>query len=130
MITITTGMIKTFEESHEKYDFIYNKHLEIPSNDTYSEIGKKIHALINYSLKNFNIENIINTLDTPENKEVKFLWENYEALNIKNCIESEFTFTIPFNKKIKLSGRVDAIRKIDDCYEILDWKTGKSSNIN
>lgn len=130
MINITPGMIKAFEECPQKYELIYNRHVEIPSDDTYTETGKNIHSLINYYFKEKNITKIIKTLDNPENKDIKILWENFISLNIKNCYASEFTFNVPFGKDFKLTGRTDAIRKTVNGYEILDWKTGQSKNID
>ena len=130
MIIITAGMIKTFEECPIKYNLIYEKHLEIPSNDEYAEKGKKLHALINYYIKGYDIKNLIKSLENDENKELYKLWNTFLSLDINMCEESEFSFSVPFDENIKIAGRTDAIRKIGNKYEILDWKTGKSENIN
>jgi len=128
--TITAGMIKAFEECPAKFDLIYNQHVEIPSNDEFAEKGKKLHALINYSLKKSDITKMLTVLDKPENADLKALWDNFTALGIEDCEESEFTFYTPLTETIRLTGRTDAIRKTENGYEILDWKTGKSSNID
>ncbi len=130
MIIVTSGMLKAFEECPQKYNLIYNEQLEIPSNTEFSDIGKEIHALINYKLKGFDITKQLRTLNSPENKELYHLWQNFVDFKTDKVEKSEFTFTIPFSEKIKLTGRVDAIRKCENNYEILDWKTGSSQNIN
>ena len=129
MITLTAGMIKTFAESPSKYEMVYVRHVEIPSDDTFSEIGKQIHALINYRLKGSNIDKILTVLDEPENSDLKVLWNNFLLLDIEKCEESEFTFNVPLTDEIRLTGRLDALRKTEKGYEILDWKTGSSKNI-
>lgn len=129
MQIITTGMIKSFEECPIKYDLIYKKNVEIPSDDEFAEKGKKIHTLINYKFKNSDITKFVQLLEQEENADLKTMWDNFLSLNINNCIESEFTFNVPLLQNIRLAGRTDTIIKTDKGYEILDWKTGKSSNI-
>ncbi len=130
MLVITSGMLQSFCECSQKYNLIYNEHLDIPSNLDFPEVGKKIHALINYKFKGFDIEKQLQILNFPENKELYILWQNFLDFKIDTVENSELTFTIPLNQNIKLTGRVDAIRKVNDCFEILDWKTGASKNIN
>jgi len=130
MIAVTSGMLKTFLECPQKYNLIYNEQVEIPSDTEFSDIGKKIHALINYKFKGFDIRKQLQSLHLPENKTLSDLWQNFLSFEVNEVEKSEFTFTVPFNKKIILTGRVDAIRKVNNNYEILDWKTGNSKNIN
>lgn len=130
MIVVTSGMLKTIEECPQKYNLIYNQHVEIPSDNTFSDVGKEIHALINYKFKGFDITKQLSVLSQVENKLLRDLWQNFSDLNINNVEKSEFTFNVPFNEKITLTGRVDAIRKNKDGFEILDWKTGSASNLN
>lgn len=123
-------MLQAFFECPQKYNLLYNEHVEIPSDIEFSEIGKKIHALINYKFKGFNIDKQLKVLNFPENKELYSLWQNFSDFQINSVEMSEFTFTVPLTDKIKLTGRVDAIRKVNNGFEILDWKTGSSKNIN
>ena len=60
---------------------------------------------------------------------MKVLWDNFLLLDIEKCEESEFTFNVPLTDEIRLTGRLDALRKTEKGYEILDWKTGSSKNI-
>lgn len=130
MLKITSGMIKAFIECPQKYNLIYNNHIEIPSKNIESEIGKKIHALINYKYKNFAIDKITKNLIKPTNIEIKKLWDNFLTLNINKVEESEYTFDIQLETEIRLTGRIDALKKENEKYEILDWKTGKSENLS
>ena len=130
MIAVTSGMLKTYLECPQKYNLIYNEQVEIPSDTEFSEIGKKIHALINYKFQGFDIRKQLQLLDLEENKNLYSLWQNFLSFNIDTVEKSEFTFTAPFSEKIKLTGRVDAIRKVNNGFEILDWKTGNSKNID
>ena len=130
MKTYSAGMLKTFIECPQKFSLIFNEHLEIPNDNTFAEIGKQIHSLINYKLSNLDIEKMSGSLDNPENAELKRLWENFVGFNIKDTFASEYTFNVILNSQTRLTGRVDAIRKDDLTIEILDWKTGSSKNID
>lgn len=130
MIAVTSGMLKTYLECPQKYNLIYNEQVEIPSDTEFSEIGKKIHALINYKFQGFDIRKQLQLLNLEENRNLYSLWQNFLSFNIDTVEKSEFTFTVPFSEKIKLTGRVDAIRKVNNGFEILDWKTGNSKNID
>ncbi len=130
MIVVTSGMLKTIEECPQKYNLIYNEHVETPSDSAFSDVGKEIHALINYKFKGFDITKQLSILSRAENKLLRDLWQNFSDLNINNVERSEFTFNVPFDENFVLTGRVDAIRKNNQDVEILDWKTGRSDNIN
>ena len=130
MKTYSAGMLKTFTECPQKFSLIFNEHLEIPNDNTFAEIGKQIHSLINYKLSNLDIEKMSGSLDNPENAELKRLWENFVGFNIKDTFASEYTLNVILNSQTRLTGRVDAIRKDDLTIEILDWKTGSSKNID
>lgn len=130
MIVVTSGMLKVIEECPQKYNLIYNEHVETPSDSAFSDIGKEIHALINYKFKGFDITKQLSILSRAENKLLRDLWQNFSDLNINNVERSEFTFNVPFDENFVLTGRVDAIRKNNENFEILDWKTGSSENIN
>lgn len=130
MIAVTSGMLKTYLECPQKYNLIYNEQVEIPSDTEFSEVGKKIHALINYKFQGFDIRKQLHLLDLEKNRNLYSLWQNFLSFNIDTVEKSEFTFTVPFSAKIKLTGRVDAIRKVNNGFEILDWKTGNFKNID
>lgn len=130
MITYSAGMLKTFWECPVKYGYIFEEHIDIPSDDKYAVTGKKIHALINYFLKKSDIKKMIKSLENAKNSDLLTLWNNFLSFNTDNVIESEYTFNVLLNEKNKLTGRVDAIAKNGECIEIFDWKTGKPKNIN
>lgn len=130
MIAVTSGMLKTYLDCPQKYNLIYNEQVEIPTDTEFSETGKKIHALINYKFQGFDIRKQLQSLNLDENLNLYALWQNFQSFNIDTVEKSEFTFTVPFSKKIILTGRVDAIRKVNNGFEILDWKTGNSKNID
>lgn len=130
MITYTAGMLKTFLECPIKYSCIFEEHIDIPSDDKFAVTGKKIHALINYFFKKSDIKKMIISLENKNNSELLQLWNNFLSFKINNVLESEYTFNILLNEKNKLTGRVDAIAQNGECIKILDWKTGKSENIN
>lgn len=129
MLVVTSGMLKTFRECPYKYNLIYKEQVEIPLHSEFTEVGEIIHTLINYKYKGFDIAKQLQVLNLPENIHLFELWQNFLSYKIDTVEKSEFSFTVPFFNKIILTGRVDAIRKIDDRFEILDWKTGSSANI-
>ena len=130
MLIVSSGALKTYKECPQKYNLIYNKHVEIPSDNKFAENGKKIHALINYKLKGADTENFEKSLNEQENKELKTLWKNFLQTDISNIEKSELAFELPLTEDIKLTGRIDALRQNNGKYEILDWKTGKPENVN
>lgn len=127
MKTITVGMIKSFLECPYKYNFIYNEHLDFPSDDVQAEMGKKLHSLINYYYKGYNISKIIKADLFKKDEQLTVLWQNFLNSAPKNVINSEFVFNTKLSDNYRLTGRVDALQKTSDGYAILDWKTGKSS---
>lgn len=126
----TAGMLKSFLDCPQKFRCIFEEHIEIPADDSFSLTGKKIHSLIYYFLKGEDISKMKECLKLPKNKDLSALWENFLSFNVKNIIESEYTFNVVLNSETIISGRVDAIRKDGKNIEILDWKTGSSKNIN
>ncbi|MGN0014428.1 MAG: PD-(D/E)XK nuclease family protein [Candidatus Gastranaerophilaceae bacterium] len=130
MITYSAGMLKTFLECPIKYGYIFEEHINIPSDDKYTNTGKKIHSLINYFFKKSDIKKMTNALENDKNTELSTLWNNFLSFKTENVIESEYTFNVLLNEKSKLTGRVDAIAQNGENIEILDWKTGSSKNIN
>lgn len=111
------------EEFYNKY--ILNLELIVQNNDI--KLGNKFHNLICYYLKNHEIKKFENALNDKE----KILWENIKNSKIAILAKSagEKFIEQPFfikeyieNKPFYLTGRFDAIVKIDDKYIILDWK--------
>lgn len=121
--TFSAHMLKTFVECPKKYKLMYENGLSIPQNKKAAEEGKKIHALINYSLQGFNTTKLSETLSQNENE----MWKNFVELDIKksDLFASEYGFNVKLDT-YWLNGRIDAIIKKEDNYTIYDWKTGKS----
>lgn len=130
MKTYTAGMLKTFLECPQKFKYIFEEHIDIPTDDKYAVSGKKIHALINYFFKKSDINKMLKSLENNDNSDLLTLWNNFLSFKINNVFESEYTFNVILNEETKLTGRVDAIAQNGECFEILDWKTGNSKNIH
>ncbi len=125
--TISANMMKLFQECPKKFYLTYKEGITIPQNNSSSEKGKNLHALINYYLKGFNIDKIKKALSAEELQ----LWNNFLSLKIKpaNLFESEYSFNVKIANKNTdrywwLNGRIDAIIKSGEHYTIYDWKTG------
>lgn len=120
--TYSSNMLKTFEECPKKYFFQYIENIQIPQSTKSADIGKNIHALINYYFRGFDINKIVNSLSQQE----KTLWQNFINLGMKkeDIYKSEYSFNVKINENNWLTGRIDAIIKTSDKYHIYDWKTG------
>jgi len=116
----------TWQTCPKKYYYKYIKELKYPEFHNDYELGKSIHALIDYHLRGFNVEHL---LKGSENKIID-RWnsiKNHPILN-KKIIKTEWSF----NTNLKgtpywLIGRIDAIFFDEEIgkYIIADWKTGK-----
>lgn len=115
----TINMLKTASKCLKKYDFLYNQKIRLPEHNTSVNTGSRIHALINFYLKNQSIEKLLSALDSSE----MLLWANFLDLQLKNPRESEFSFLVRFDG-IWLSGRMDALFFENGKITIADWKTG------
>ena len=116
------NMLKTFETCPKKFDFKYNQSVNMPVNDTIFESGKNIHAIASYFLNGNDINKFENILTSKESEMWNFLksikYFSYELVNTEynlNVKKGDYTF----------GGRLDALFKNNDCYYILDYKTGK-----
>ena len=125
----TSGMLKAYTECPAKYNLIYNDQVQIPSDNSYAEIGNQIHALINYYYKGHDINNMTGFVDSGKVPVLKELWDNFLEIKPENVIESEYVFNIKLSVNTMLTGRVDGIFKSGKNIIIADWKTG-SENIN
>lgn len=120
--TYSSNMLKTFEECPKKYFLQYIENIQTPQSTKSAETGKNIHALINYYFNGFDVTKIVNSLSQQE----KTLWQNFISLGIKkeDIYKSEYSFNVKINENNWLTGRIDAIIKINGEYHIYDWKTG------
>lgn len=128
MKIITAGMIKSFIDCPQKYNFIYNEHLDFPSDDVQAETGKKLHSLMNYYYKGYDISKIIES-DLFKKDEL-VLWRNFLEAKSENVVATEYSFNTKLADNYRLTGRVDALQRTVDGYSVLDWKTGKSQAIS
>lgn len=89
-------MLKTFAQCPKKYDYSYVQKIRVPENSKKNQntlTGNKVHSLINFQLKNQNISKLRDCLDEEE----KFMMNNFVALNLDNCLESEYSFMLKFS---------------------------------
>jgi len=122
-----SDQFNTWKLCKKRYYFKYIKGLNLPEFENNFKLGKSVHALINYHLRGFSVENLLE--NTDEN--IKNTWntiKNHSILNNK-VIVTEWTF----NSKIKglkywLNGRIDAVFYDENQkkYIIADWKTGQN----
>lgn len=121
--TFSPNMLKTFELCPKKFYFRYVKKISMPTNDDIYELGKNIHALASYYLRKENIHK----MELALNEQEKTIWE---YLKEKSYFGFE-TINTEYNLSVKIGehffgGRLDALVKDNDCYYILDYKTGSA----
>ena len=126
MNTFSVNSLKLLDKNIEDFINKYILHLEFLSSNQSSKRGERLHAMISYYLKNFDITKILNSLNQDE----KEILEKTLALDIfrekEKFIKSEETFLIKCCKDdliFYLSGRFDAIFKDGEKFIIYDWKS-------
>ena len=126
MNTFSVNSLKLLDKNIEDFINKYILHLEFLSSNQSSKRGERLHAMISYYLKNFDITKILNSLNQDE----KEILEKTLTLDIfkekEKFIKSEETFLIKCCKDdliFYLSGRFDAILKDGEKFIIYDWKS-------
>lgn len=122
MNNYSPNMLKTFEECCEKFFLKYIKKVSLPQRSSIFEKGKKIHALANYYLNDFDISKMEKVLSSEE----KLAWEALKAnkyFKLK-VLNTEYNLSCKI-EKYWVGGRLDAFMHDDKKnYYILDYKTG------
>lgn len=125
MNTFSVNSLKLLDKSTEEFINKYILHLDFISYNQNAKSGERLHAMISYYLKGFDITKLANSL----NKDEKEILEKSLSLDIfkekEKFIKSEETFLIKCCKDdliFYLSGRFDAIFKDEEKYTIYDWK--------
>ncbi len=126
MNTFSVNSLKLLDKNIKDFINKYILHLEFLSSNQSSKRGERLHAMISYYLKNFDITKILNSLNQDE----KEILEKTLTLDIfkekEKFIKSEETFLIKCCKDdliFYLSGRFDAIFKDGEKFIIYDWKS-------
>ena len=125
MNTFSVNSLKLLDKSTEEFINKYILHLDFLSYNQNAKSGERLHAMISYYLKGFDITKLTNSL----NKDEKEILEKSLSLDIfkekEKFIKSEESFLIKCCKDdliFYLSGRFDAIFKDEEKYTIYDWK--------
>ncbi len=121
------SMFETWTTCEKKFFLKYIKSIKIPQDDTFFELGKKVHAMINYKLQGFDMLLMEKASDditlTHYNSILK-----HELLKQKVLLtEWGFLCNIADTQNL-LAGRIDAVffDEKENIYTIADWKTGMS----
>ena len=121
MSNFSPYMLKTFKECPKKFEYKYIKKIIMPQKASNFERGKKIHALANYYLQGIDITKLETSL-LPEEAAIWQKLKNNEFFN-KQYVKSEYTLSAKI-KNYWIGGRLDALMQDENCYYILDYKTG------
>ncbi len=126
MNTFSVNSLKLLDKNIEDFINKYILHLDFLSYNQSAKSGERLHAMISYYLKGFDITKLTNSL----NRDEKEILEKTLTLDIfkekEKFIKSEETFLIKCCKDdliFYLSGRFDAIFKDGEKYTIYDWKS-------
>lgn len=125
MTNYSPNMLKTFKSCPLKYKFKYIDRISLPQKASFSEKGKKVHALANYYLKGDDISKFEPTLNENE----KIAWNNLKSNEFFSYkyVNSEYNLSCKIGD-YWIGGRLDAIVKKhkneSETYYILDYKTG------
>ncbi len=130
MDTFSVNSLKILQKSKEEFEKKYIQKKELIYQNQEAEFGDKMHKLICYYLKRFNINQIVNSLDDKE-KALFLKIKNSKPLKTvlsaeKRFIEQPFFIKEQLNNiPFYLTGRFDAVIKTGDKYTIFDWKTNE-----
>ena len=126
MNTFSVNSLKLLDKNIEDFINKYILHLDFLSYNQSAKSGERLHAMISYYLKGFDITKLTNSL----NRDEKEILEKTLTLDIfkekEKFIKSEETFLIKCCKDdliFYLSGRFDAIFKDGEKFIIYDWKS-------
>lgn len=115
------NMLKTYEACPKKFYYKYMKNISMPVHEEIYELGKNIHALASYYLRNENIIKMEAALSERES----LIWEYLKSLKYFSyeVINTEYNLAVKIENYF-LGGRLDALVKNNENYYILDYKTG------
>ncbi|HSA07720.1 MAG TPA: PD-(D/E)XK nuclease family protein [Candidatus Gastranaerophilales bacterium] len=122
----THDHFNTWQTCKKRYYFKYIKKLNLPDFTGDYELGKNMHALLDYYLRGHKINHLLQNAS----EEVKNSWnsiKDHPLLALKN-IKTEWGFISRIGDTENwLIGRIDAIFYNSETrkYIIADWKTGK-----
>ena len=68
MDTFSVNSLKILEKSLEEFENKYIFHLDFINKNEAAQKGERLHALISYYIKGFEIEKMVNSLEDDEKK--------------------------------------------------------------
>lgn len=121
MTDYSPNMLKTFEDCPQKFEYKYIQKIVMPQKASNFEKGKRIHALANYYLKGADITKFEKVL----NEEELNIWQKLKSNEYfnKKYLKSEYAISAKISD-YWIGGRLDALMQDENCYYILDYKTG------
>lgn len=128
--TFIHDQFNTWKKCKKRYYLKYIKELNLPELQVDFKLGKSVHALINYRLKGFDVDFLVEKADLN----IKNVWELIKTdSEIQELLKNKLIVTEwGFNSRIGetnnwLVGRIDAVfyDEVAKKYIIADWKTGK-----
>ena len=121
------SMFETWFVCEKKFFYKYIKSIKIPQNDKQFELGKKVHAMINYKLQGFDMNLMEKACDEVTLSHYKSILKHKLLKQKVLLTEWGFLCNISDTQNL-LAGRIDAVfyNEKEEIYTIADWKTGMS----
>ncbi len=125
--TYNNSMFEAWLNCEKKFFLKYIKAIKIPQDDSLFELGKKVHAMINYKLQGFDMGLMEKACDETTLSHYNSIL-THDLLKQK-VLRTEWGFLCNIaDTQNLLAGRIDAIffDEKKNIYTIADWKTGMS----
>jgi hypothetical protein len=126
--TFNSDKISVWQQCRRKFYLKYIKEIKVPDIENNLELGKSVHALINYYLKGYEVDFLLKNASD----DVRNVWKVAKKSNFLSK-KDVFLTEWQFNCNLKgadywLNGRIDAVffDRNTSKYTIIDWKTGQN----
>lgn len=126
MNTFSANSLKILEKSEKDFIDKYIARLDFINKTNSAKTGEKLHGLISYYLRGFDVDKIKNSLSGKERELVEKAFSLEIFKEREKFIKIEETFLVKCgacSPVFYLTGRFDAIFKDGEKYTIYDWKS-------
>ena len=126
MNTFSANSLKVLDENVENFINRYILQLDFLNKNESAKRGERLHAMISYYIKGFDITKIKSNMPKIEQELLEKVLRDEIFKNKEKFIKSEENFLVKCTHKgynFYLTGRFDAIFQDKDNYIIYDWKS-------
>ena len=126
MNSFSANSLKVLDENVENFINRYILQLDFLNKNESAKRGERLHAMISYYIKGFDITKIKSNMPKIEQELLEKVLRDEIFKNKEKFIKSEENFLVKCTHKgynFYLTGRFDAIFQDKDNYIIYDWKS-------